>query len=156
RGVAHEIRTALDQEHPDAAQINDAYSMWSKIHGFLDTARRQQVSAESKPTTGAQGLGKMAEKIVPRPVVKVASIPLGILRAMDTGPWNTVTGAAKQTIAEALARGDWGAAQAAMTQFIKPKISPSAGQARGGIVRTPAVQYLLRRSVDRQAVLRSL
>lgn len=105
KSSARAIRTILDSPNPDAASINSAYSMYAKLNEFLEDSRRKRITAQSGITTGSsKGFGALVERTIPRPI---RNLPKDIAGVFDSVPWNTVSGAIKQTLAEAVAQSNW-------------------------------------------------
>jgi hypothetical protein len=110
--TAGTLRTLLDTPNPTAAQINATYSMYARINDFTEQARRAAIVSKSGIVTGSsQGFGAAVQRLLFRPI---RALPAGIAGVFDTVPWNTLTGAAKQSIADALAKGNWGVAKLLM------------------------------------------
>ena len=105
KSSAASIKRLLDAEYPTAKGMNDNYHLWSKTLDFLEDARRREVSAKSGIITGSsQGFGALTQKLLPRPI---RTIPMTVTVLFDSVAWNTVSGAAKQSFAEAVAKADW-------------------------------------------------
>jgi len=104
--TARALRTILDTEHPTGAQINAAYSMYAKMDYFLENFRRAQKTAKSGLHSGSsKGFGALVERSLPK---YVRNIPKNIAGIFDSVPWNTMSGASKQAIAESISNGNWG------------------------------------------------
>jgi hypothetical protein len=137
RGLANSIRKVLDQKFPDAKMLNDTYKLWANTADFLEDARRAEIASKRGIVVGSsQGSGALVQRLMFRPV---REIPARVAGIFDTVAWNTVSGAAKGSIANALASGNWklaemllvGPAMAAATP------TPNAPSLDGGIAVQP-------------------
>lgn len=105
QSVAGAFRTMLDQPNPGAAQINSIYSMYARINQFVEESRRAKITARSGIVTGSsKGFGALTERLLPRPI---RELPKDIAGVFDSVPWNTLSGATKGYLADAMARGNW-------------------------------------------------
>jgi hypothetical protein len=109
QGAARSIKRVLDGKHPDAKALNDSYHLWASAYDFLENARRATVASRSAVLTGSsKGFGALMQRMLPRPV---REIPARIAGVFDSIAWNTVSGAAKQSVADAIAKAQWQKAQ---------------------------------------------
>ncbi len=108
KSTASSIRRVLDDRYPDAKALNDSYKLWANAENFLEDANNREVASKSGIVTGSsQGFGALVQRAIPRPV---REIPGKILGVFDSVAWNTVSGAVKQSLAEAMAKQNWGVA----------------------------------------------
>lgn len=109
KSTASAIRTVLDSHAPDSKVLNDNYKLWANAENFLEDARRREIASKSGIVTGSsQGFGALMQRMLPRPV---REIPRNIAGMFDSVAWNTVAGATKQRLAEAIAKQNWGIAK---------------------------------------------
>ena len=105
KSAARNLRVMLDEPNPQPAQINATYRMFKTLDDFLESSRRDRIAAQSGISKGSsKGFGALIQRLLPRPV---RDIPASVAGIFDSVPWNTVSGALKQNIAESLAGGDW-------------------------------------------------
>lgn len=125
--TASAIRRVLDDQFPDSKVLNDNYKLWANAERFLEDARNREIASKSGIVTGSsQGFGALMQRMLPRPV---REIPGNIAGMFDSVAWNTVAGATKQRLAEAIARQNWGIAKDIISE------AGTAGSAVAG--RTP-------------------
>lgn len=119
-GLARSIKRVLDDKFPDAAKLNANYNLWANAHQFLEDARRKKITAKSGVRLGSStGFGAMTKRMLPRPV---RELPEKIAGIFDSVPWNTVSGATKAKIADAIAASNWTAAESLMTSLIGGRV----------------------------------
>lgn len=139
--AASSIRRVLDDKFPDAKKLNDTYKLWANAETFLEDARRRGIASKSGIITGSsQGFGALTQRMLPRPV---RELPQTITGFFDSVAWNTVSGATKQALAEAIAGRNWKLAEA-MLSALAPKVGASSVVdrdqstpqfAKGGVVK---------------------
>ena len=79
--------------------------MYANMNKFLEESRRARITAKSGIVTGSsKGFGALVERTLPRPI---RELPKNIVGIFDSVAWNTISGATKQLISEALAQGNW-------------------------------------------------
>lgn len=120
KSAAAAYRQILDASYPPGQQINALYSMYAKAENLLEFSRRARVAAESAVKTGSsKGFGAAIQRILPGPARR---IPFAISAIFDSVPFNTASGALKQSLAEALAAGNFEGAQKIAMGFVLTQI----------------------------------
>jgi len=99
------IKNILDSRNPTAQRVNAMYRIYAQAADMMEKARMARITAESAMKSGSsKGFGAAIKKALPGPVRR---LPNAISGVFDSVLWNTVSGATKQSIAEALATGDF-------------------------------------------------
>jgi hypothetical protein len=123
KSLAGSIRRVLDSKHPDAKAVNDTYSLYARGAEFLEDARLREKAAKSGIVTGTStGAGAMIQRMLPKQAREILPRIAGVF---DSVAWNTISGAVKQSVSEAMAKGDWKTVEKllrgpAMAQAVKP------------------------------------
>lgn len=101
---ARNFKIILNEQNPSAQKINAMYRMYAKAWDMVEFGRKARVASESAIKSGTtKGFGAAVQKMLPAPV---RQLPNAVSNIFDSIPWNTVSGATKQRMAEALASGD--------------------------------------------------
>jgi hypothetical protein len=104
QGLARSIKRVLDREIPDAAAVNAKYRTWASTDRLAEKARQSSVAADSRVSRGSAVGGKVAERFIPAPIRRPAEAATGFF---DSVPWNTLSGATKAAVAEAVLSGNY-------------------------------------------------
>lgn len=149
KSTASAIRRVLDDNFPNSKKLNDNFKLWANAENFLEDAHNREIASKSGIVTGSsQGFGALTQRMLPRPI---RDIPGKITGVFDSVAWNTVSGATKQRLAEAIAKQNWGIANDIISDLPSGKpvvdtapklLGPGPPQyARGGIVAPKKGRY---------------
>ncbi len=137
KATANSVRNVLDSKYPDSKALNDTFKLWANTYDFLEDARRATIASQRGLNVGSsQGFGALVQRLLPRPV---REIPANVAGVFDTVAWNTVNGAMKSSIADALSAGNWNRAKfllksvarvPAAANVVSPALQPATATQR--------------------------
>ena len=126
KASARALREYLDSRNPSAAGINSIYSLYAKLEKFTESSRRARIKSEGAVRKGsAKGFGALVEKHTPRLASKSLET---IAHTFNSVPWNTVSGAFKDLIADAIVREEWNKISNVLSSVALIKSQPSSEQ----------------------------
>lgn len=103
--LRNSIMNVLHRENPTGAAIDATYSFYSDLHKFTKNSNAEQIAGEHASAM-RPGLN-WAQTMIAGTPGPIKAVPKAILGFFDSVPWNTVSGAGKAAVADALANSDF-------------------------------------------------